>query len=60
MCLGSFFKINVDLMCGLEGRELQIYLRIRGICPKTLSNMAPREEMWPGSESLGGVQHYTN
>ena len=27
---------------------------------KTLSNVAPHEEMWAGSESLGVVQHYTN
>ena len=33
---------------------------VRGLCPKTLSNMAPCEEMWVGSESFGGVQHDAN
>ena len=49
-------KLNVDLDEWIrKGRALQIYLTVRELCPKNLSNMAPRKEMWVGSESLKGV-----
>ena len=55
------FKLKVDLdEWTRKGKELQIYLTVQGVCPIFLSHVDPRKEMWVGSESLGGVQHYTN
>ena len=55
------FDLKVDLDEWIrKGRALQIYLMVWGVSPKTLSNVAPRKEMWARSKSLGGVQHYTN
>jgi len=47
-------------LINLWGRELQIYPKVRGVCPKPLSDAAPRKEYVGWLESRRCVQHYTN
>ena len=50
LSLGKFWIIVENEWIKLGGRELQIYSRVRRVCPKPLSDAAPCEEYvgWVG------------